>query len=965
MRAGVFSLVCALSGNSAEAGDITASQGTGSVKTGMGARPPAGRSRTALIAVIVVVLIVIAGVGFYYITHKPSVTSTSVSVSPYSDYSYAVQGTAIQFSAGTTVPSSKVSYVQWNFGNGVLMNISGSSGLSILYTYPSAGNYLVYVKVVTDSGMVATNSLDLLPISISPSVTLSNLSEQYPADIEISYSNANAVNVSYGFSSITPVPGVFNLTTFLPSSFSSYPVASGWSLQSIIFSAAGKSVSFNSTVVSNSSDSWNITFRSTGIYPVNITAVTNSSSSTQSWHFVQTVAVGTFSTKHISGSSSTGIVDATWIPGGFRTMDTALAYDTISSEVIQNLYQTLVSFTPGTNPHSFIPVLSQEVPTLSNGLIAQSTVGNVTYVNYTFPIRQGISFANGQPLTVYDVWFSFVRTMLFANDPGSPGWLLAHALIPGASVYGPFNLTPFWIDHAITTNSTSITFHILPTTNQSLFGISPVNGTNAGYFETGVNMSSSAALSDGYAATEYTSYGSSTYFLQILTGTEASVMEASWAAANGAGIPANTTTAYYNYQSEGIPSNWNTKLQFNSMGTGPYIVSAVIPGQLVRMIPNPHYTPTIDYPNVTSLPSFITIYYYTSESSAQLAFSSGVASFAEYAYPPSATSLVFSMIQNGEVKSISEPQIATNFYNYNLQINVSGLSSSGYQYSFPSSTLHNLSDGVVVSTFFANTSVRKALTYAYNQAELISMNIADGIRFAENLTGYLPQGLGSYPSNITSLSPYYNLTLAREFWQQTPYTKLGRGSIVFPIFDPLGMPIEDELIQSYWIPAIENITNGTVKPYLADVTESNLFTYESVASGSCILPIAWDAWYADYPVSEDFAATFATPFALDMYPFGVYPGPGFNITTNPAQWKQIYQMWNWTSLALNELNSTQRALYYWHSDSIFTKLDLIVGNIQPLGVLYYRSWIKTSSLLWSMNPSTTLSYIVLFAVQKV
>jgi peptide/nickel transport system substrate-binding protein len=52
-----------------------------------------------------------------------------------------------------------------------------------------------------------------------------------------------------------------------------------------------------------------------------------------------------------------------------------------------------------------------QVPSVSNGEISPD------YTTYTFQIRSGMKFSNGDPLTAYDVWYSTIRTLLL--DGGS------------------------------------------------------------------------------------------------------------------------------------------------------------------------------------------------------------------------------------------------------------------------------------------------------------------------------------------------------------------------------------------------------------------------------------------------------------------------------------------------------------------------------------------------------------------
>jgi peptide/nickel transport system substrate-binding protein len=96
---------------------------------------------------------------------------------------------------------------------------------------------------------------------------------------------------------------------------------------------------------------------------------------------------------------------------GIDTLDPALAYDTASGEIIQNTYDTLV-FYDGDKTDAFLPQLAE-----SWELSADGTV-------YTFKIRSGVKFHEGQDLTATDVAYSFQRGLL-QGGYSSPQWLLA------------------------------------------------------------------------------------------------------------------------------------------------------------------------------------------------------------------------------------------------------------------------------------------------------------------------------------------------------------------------------------------------------------------------------------------------------------------------------------------------------------------------------------------------------------
>ena len=106
--------------------------------------------------------------------------------------------------------------------------------------------------------------------------------------------------------------------------------------------------------------------------------------------------------------------------GTLRTLDPCVAYDTTSSQRLWNIYEPLIFFDGG-HTDKFKPLLTTEVPSLENGGI--SADGKT----YTFTIRKGVTFHEGQTLTPEDVVYSFKRNMM-ADPDGGPMWMLLEAL---------------------------------------------------------------------------------------------------------------------------------------------------------------------------------------------------------------------------------------------------------------------------------------------------------------------------------------------------------------------------------------------------------------------------------------------------------------------------------------------------------------------------------------------------------
>ncbi len=114
-------------------------------------------------------------------------------------------------------------------------------------------------------------------------------------------------------------------------------------------------------------------------------------------------------------------------------MDPARDYETAGGEVLQNVYETLV-FYEGNTSANLKPVLCTEVPTIANGGISADGL------NYTFNIRQGVKFHNGDTLDAYDVEYSLERVLLI-NDYNGPAWMIGQAMISGYSNGADLNTT--------------------------------------------------------------------------------------------------------------------------------------------------------------------------------------------------------------------------------------------------------------------------------------------------------------------------------------------------------------------------------------------------------------------------------------------------------------------------------------------------------------------------------------------
>ena len=134
-------------------------------------------------------------------------------------------------------------------------------------------------------------------------------------------------------------------------------------------------------------------------------------------------------------------------PGKASTLDPIYAYDAYTYELMVQSLETLISYNEG-SADDFVAILSTEVPSVENGLISEDGL------TYKFPIREGITFTNGSPLTAEDVEYTFERALVI-NPSGGPIWMLAEVLLPDYTAE-----TFEEIDSAIAVEGNMVVFHL-------------------------------------------------------------------------------------------------------------------------------------------------------------------------------------------------------------------------------------------------------------------------------------------------------------------------------------------------------------------------------------------------------------------------------------------------------------------------------------------------------------------------
>ena len=105
------------------------------------------------------------------------------------------------------------------------------------------------------------------------------------------------------------------------------------------------------------------------------------------------------------------------LPADIDTLDPHWAYDALSLFVADQIYETLIDFTGG-SLDTFEARVASVVPTRENGLLSPDGL------RYAFPIRKGMKFHDGAPVTAEDVKYSLMRFLLLDREGGPSALLL-------------------------------------------------------------------------------------------------------------------------------------------------------------------------------------------------------------------------------------------------------------------------------------------------------------------------------------------------------------------------------------------------------------------------------------------------------------------------------------------------------------------------------------------------------------
>ncbi|GBF05823.1 peptide ABC transporter, periplasmic peptide-binding protein [Deinococcus aerius] len=132
------------------------------------------------------------------------------------------------------------------------------------------------------------------------------------------------------------------------------------------------------------------------------------------------------------------------------TLDPGVTYDTASGAIVENIYETLVTY-KGASLRDLEPLLATKLPTVTNG-------GKT----YTFDLRKNVKFHTGNTMTCRDAEYSFERNLV-TNSAESGNWFISESLLgTQANANDDKSITWAKIDKAVECNNAGQLVFTLP-----------------------------------------------------------------------------------------------------------------------------------------------------------------------------------------------------------------------------------------------------------------------------------------------------------------------------------------------------------------------------------------------------------------------------------------------------------------------------------------------------------------------
>ncbi len=785
--------------------------------------PRTGR-RGGLIALVVVIAVIVAALGGFLAVRQ--VSGGSLLIQTTQSFGAALE--PIGFKAVIAGPFfTSPGAVKWDFGDGTGTT---SQGTDLNHAYPYAGTFFISASSSLSNGKPVDNFRALLPMYVGPPRDLTTMDSLGIIALNTSASSPGAPFIGSGGKIVATIavqqpPSFFLSTTPAANTWLNYT----WAVTSLSMNFGDGSASqTNPTAPPFDVDH---TYSQPGLYPFTVSLTTQNMSTTEtptshpdpvpvspaqtrSTTVGQTIAVGTFKPVTYSGSIINPglVVKQEAVTGGFTTLDPAIDYESVGFEILANVYQQLLWYN-GARTDQFVPVLADRVPSVANGGISADQA------TYTFHIRPGVRFADSAygSVTPWDVKYSITRTMLFEmGHPGTNGWLISQFLVPDYTNGASYTFDN--LNKAITVDNASqtVTFHLLRPTPSVLF------------FQ---------IVSDPLGAAVVSSKWLDQY--QPLT----------W-----------TSAGFNDYKQFADSRNYSAYTKIHTMGTGPYKIDYITPGESVALAKNPNFLPTPGIPDPTVDRVFIQ--WVGEDSTRELSLESGKADISDIV--TSRFDNAQRLKRNGLANILFVPTLNLFWWNLNLEI---------YK---PS----GVTDNDVPSAFFVDLNLRKAFSRAYDYDNYINNIVGNtkfNAHFADKFAGIIPNGMVGY-EDLTSQYDIFDLTQAKQFYAQSAWVQSKGGvdkagfhlTIVVPTADPV-----NKAAARSWGDHIQELGPG-IKIDIKEMSFSDIIFSQIPHKDP--MAIYYLGWLPDYAFPPDYTFPMLYPSTAEPGNGGTYPlGNGYSI----------------------------------------------------------------------------------------
>lgn len=834
-----------------------------------------------MVGIIVAVIVIAAGAvaGLFYTGSGSVSVELAQSSAVTSEGNLTAAGTPVTLNATvTTSPLVSAGGLTWNFGD---QNNGTSSGNSITHTYANPGTYLVLASTSLNNGKTISNAGGLFGIQIvQPSVSnpspfgttssysiiilnttaspagapavASGSSVKVSADVQQAptFQESNGVVVSAASPVMTSASQSLHLTngTYKNYTWSNYTwVNETWNVNQIVlnwgdgsspiattssftdaqethtYSNAGFFTATAQTTTQNYTQTEWLNYTEVsyngptvpGGWQNNTTAnsVTSASvglagqSNTATTVYGYTFAVGAYSLPTITVQNPGTIVNMEAEVGGYFSLDPAIDYESVGFEVIANVYQTLLSYN-GTHTDQFIPTIASGMPTYTQD-----------YLNYTFTLRKNIYFSNGDPITPWDVKYSYTRTMLMdSGAPFPPGWIFSQFTVPGIFVpSGAIDPATFAaINNSVTidTAANTVSFHLDVPAPPLVFEqvvADPLGGA---------------------------------------------IMDHAWLEAHGPAL-VWTPSGFSDYSNLSFEPSYINAWRNSALGSGPFEIQYENNPYYVILVPNPKYQvlANLPAPHVQK----VVLEYVQSDSTRELALTSGKADLA--GIPTTHWDVVANLESQHLVSAEFFQTLNLFWWNFNFNVYSPGGK--------------NIYGNTIPADFFVDINVRKAFFNAFDFAGYISKyqgNPKYGVSFGSQYNGMIPNGMIGY-QNLTNYN-VFDMNLAKKEFYQSYWAQHINNTVTIAINVEAADSV-DQAAALEWSNNLKALDPGhliiNVVPVPFATIIGNSVAWQDPMS------IYMLGWLPDYPFPTDYTlpmllpSTTGAPFTPGSANGGTYP----------------------------------------------------------------------------------------------